>query len=174
MGRVHRGGRIGHLRFLRGPQGPVRILLSLLSTSSTHHFHTLCCRSTEMGGSWVPVFDSNEERSAAGEVYWPVGVNLGLRSLTSPSLSSSFICIVCSKAQPVPVIHPRPIFTRMMLHVPIVAVEGESSHHMHMPIASILYYLCGPTDCLRIILLLLLLLSCRRQPWIDLTLGICL
>ena len=79
-----------------------------------------------MGGSWVPLFDSNEERSAAGEVYWPVGVKLGLRSVTSPSQSSSFTCIVCSKAQPVPLIQPRPIFTKMSLHVPIVAVEGES------------------------------------------------
>ncbi|GAX80265.1 hypothetical protein CEUSTIGMA_g7703.t1 [Chlamydomonas eustigma] len=72
-------------------------------------------RSSVMGGSWVPVFESSAH-CVAGEVFWPVGLSI-----------SNLTCIVCSKSQPNPHLHPRPIFTKQALQVPLLSIEGGSA-----------------------------------------------
>lgn len=69
-------------------------------------------RSPQYGGAWVPVLDT-EAAARASEAWWPVGLS-----------GDALTCIVCPRSHPHPVLHPRPIFTRTPLRLPLLAVEG--------------------------------------------------
>ncbi len=76
-----------------------------LATQDSHGM--LRVLSPQFGGSWVPVFDAQQARKGS-EVFWVVGVGRGELS-----------CVVCP-AGGQPQVQPRPVVTRLPLHVPVL------------------------------------------------------
>ena len=76
-------------------------------------------RTPDFGGTWIPVFNSDQARSdreATSEVYWPVSIS-----------RSDLVVVVCSEQRPHPSVLPAPVLSTLPLRAPTVptGVSGD-------------------------------------------------
>ena len=73
-------------------------------------------RTSEFGGSWTPVFRSQDARQQEGEHHWTVAVSVA---------ESALYCVVGGNANG-PAVHPRPVLTPLPLGMPVALPDSSS------------------------------------------------
>ncbi|KAI4344011.1 hypothetical protein L6164_011288 [Bauhinia variegata] len=73
---------------------------------------------SQYGGSWLPLFSSNKEKS--DENYWVVGLN-----------ASKLFCVICKNPEIFPQVMPKPVLTLLNLSFPLASSDLGSEALEH-------------------------------------------